>query len=516
MRYVDDAMTPQHDQNINVLAAEKRAENPSVKSFSVPIWVVLIFLMTGVIVTIIVPIALLFVDSSTNTISYLTSVAIPLAATKAIDSVETSILNKINVLQSLIRQPYFLQDFIANKNNISASPTAFLAMLRSVRLLDYFTMRCETIPVSPEPAFGPFGPYPNNTFVAVGYTTLFATVGMKRMIVLYADPSTGGSSRLETYAQDFTLIDKRFTGSPAPDLMGVYAKLRRPNVQPYFEVLSVTRSTGDGFSELGYYEALYLSTPDIPTLLCSSSLNIQETFVPMLKSAQITENTVVIFAERSTGLLIATNDIKSSYFNNTRMRPDLSPNRQVSLIGKGIITLYGSLSNVPDGEISVRQVRLDDGREWFVSTQVIHVKGTEFVLSLGFPRTDMFSIIDAAKQQSIVIASLISAIGILILSVLSYVSLRPLHHMAVSMKQLTQFDFSVLENGGLERRSHMMEIREVEATFDTMIMAFAAAVREGKEVASLARRPSMFPRRTEGGEGHLAGSESGEGTGGGV
>ncbi|KAJ3175138.1 hypothetical protein HK101_010742 [Irineochytrium annulatum] len=94
----------------------------------------------------------------------------------------------------------------------------------------------------------------------------------------------------------------------------------------------------------------------------------------------------------------------------------------------------------------------------------------------------MFAKMDEAERRGIVVASAVAAAGLLCTALITFLALRPVGAMAKNMTQLTKFDFSLLEKGVLDKRSLLSEIREAETAFDTMVKAFAGAIRRNKQL----------------------------------
>ncbi|KAI8841727.1 hypothetical protein BC829DRAFT_402047 [Chytridium lagenaria] len=330
--------------------------------------------------------------------------------------------------------------------------------------------------------------------------------GKKHTMVIYADWSTAGTNQLRVYGPDESTIVSSMMAGPKT-IAGkndfLYSNLMDPNPpqNPYF-AMSFFNGSGVSFWQMSCYRLYYPTNSSRPTIGCSIGYVIDESLVPFLNSVRVTNNTIVLLLEKATGLLVSTNRRDSIAFNNTiRVTPNLSLNKDVSILGRGLLAHFGNFSLIPNdtaGNGAVWQRKMEDGQEWFLSTAIINVRGTEFVLAIGFPRSDMFSKIDSAERQGLIIAISVAVAGLLLTGSLTFLALRPLHKMAIAMKQLTKFDFSSLENGALEKRSLMSEIREVESVFDTMVVAFASAIKRNKQlvgntaVSSTGQKSSMM------------------------
>ncbi|KAI8846719.1 hypothetical protein BC829DRAFT_398073 [Chytridium lagenaria] len=477
-------------QNIGSLAAERHAEKGQKEKLNIAFHLGRSHCShDGAIVSIVAPMGTIFVGTSRTSINDLSSITIQVAATQASQGVETAISNTARVLDQLMTSPYFPADFIQNGSNILRSPTLLPAMLTGLRTFDYISA---IVCANPGPtAIGPFGPFTNNSNIQALWTPFLSTNGTKQVAVIYADASTNATNQLRVYASDLTTVTR--TGFAGPkgvqtrrDLLFTDFYSAIQPINPYFG-LTLVNTSGVSFWQMSYYRHFYRAGAATPAFGCSIGYIIDEALVPFLNSVRVTNNTIVILAEKNTALLIATNRRDSLAINSTRVTADMSPHPDVALVGKGLFSIYGNISTITNETVArtpVWQRKLDDGQEWFLSSSIINVRGTEFILAIAFPRSDMFSKIDSAERQGLVIAVCVAVAGTLLTGALTFLALRPLHNMALSMKQLTKFDFSSLENGALERRSLMAEIREVEVVFDTMVVAFASAIKKNKALVS--------------------------------
>ncbi|KAJ1550168.1 hypothetical protein HK096_008367 [Nowakowskiella sp. JEL0078] len=117
-------------------------------------------------------------------------------------------------------------------------------------------------------------------------------------------------------------------------------------------------------------------------------------------------------------------------------------------------------------------VAADNGNQWITSYIPISFGTTEiFVLVMSFPRSDIFGQIDSSIKTGVTSASIISAAGAIICILLTLAVTIPLRQVTKNMKQVTKFDFSVLEKGYFSENSFFSEIRQMEMAFNTMVKA---------------------------------------------
>ncbi|KAI8916760.1 hypothetical protein DFJ77DRAFT_354148 [Powellomyces hirtus] len=107
------------------------------------------------------------------------------------------------------------------------------------------------------------------------------------------------------------------------------------------------------------------------------------------------------------------------------------------------------------------------------------------LLVATLPRSEIYGVIDKARHRSTAVSVGIMAGMSLLVSALFVVAVLPLFKLAREMAQLTKLDFGTLEeSGALEQRSFLWELRKVQATFATMVKAFAGAIKKNKEMQS--------------------------------
>ncbi|KAJ3278312.1 hypothetical protein HK104_002456 [Borealophlyctis nickersoniae] len=194
----------------------------------------------------------------------------------------------------------------------------------------------------------------------------------------------------------------------------------------------------------------------------------------LFKKSKPTNDSVVFMFEHKTGQMLAAESL-TSVVNPDGWKlytPTTTNDTNVRKIGLALERIYTSLTNVPTNNGEYMSVTTEiDGEAWFVNTQYFAAPPNDWLLVVALPRSDFYGTVDKAQRSSIIIAVIIAIVGSSFVSFMAFIALRPLHHLAVSMEQLTKFDFSSLEGGILDNRSLVQEIRHVQATFGTMINA---------------------------------------------
>jgi hypothetical protein len=298
----------------------------------------------------------------------------------------------------------------------------------------------------------------------------------------------------------------------ASDIANTNMASSSPSKTVYLDVSYLSTQAG-AFWQMSFYKNFWNNNPTktgVPDLACSVGFQVENALTPLLNSIEVTPNTVILMMESQTGRLLATNKANSISVNQTvsgsntttpvRVTADASPDARISQVGLGLLNAYGgSYANLPftgsDGSsVSIASIQLPstatyDSEKWLVGTTKFQLQSNgqssaEFLLIVAFPRSDIFGDIDKANTVTLITSICVSVGGLLIACSATFMALRPLHKMAISMKQLTKFDFSSLEKGELKSRSMVTEIREVEGVFNTMVVAFASAIKKNRALMS--------------------------------
>ncbi|KAJ3195838.1 hypothetical protein HK101_010933 [Irineochytrium annulatum] len=474
------------EASVAELAADRVLEN---RFPAIPIWVLLVLLMTTSIVAIVVPMALILVTTSNSSLNELTTITIQLAATEASHGVQNAISSTAQILDALMASPYFSKDFLAHESNVRGGAGVISAMMTGVRTFDYLSaLTCST---PGRTAIGPYGPFTNRTIVQAVYGSLSPAAAFGPM-ALIIDPSTNASVTANLLSADYSTVVSSVNIGVAPvattdDVLLTDQVSSTPSVDPFFGTTFIN-TTGVPFWQMSYYKNFWADKfkagSSAPDFGCSVGIRIDESLTVFLNSTRVTNNTILMLMDTS-GLLLSTNrpDSITTPMNAThRVFPDASPVPAVSLVGRALLSIYGSYTSIPTSNTpTVLQRLADDGTDWFLSTTSVAVPGTDrLMFVVAIPRSDLVAQMDNAEKRGVAVATTVACLGLIVTGLMMYLALRPLQRMATSMRQLTKLDFSFLENGVLNRRSPLQEIREVETVFDMMVKAFAGAIRRNK------------------------------------
>ncbi|KAJ3153049.1 hypothetical protein HDU86_005347 [Geranomyces michiganensis] len=159
-----------------------------------------------------------------------------------------------------------------------------------------------------------------------------------------------------------------------------------------------------------------------------------------------------------------------------------------------VIAKYGSYDGmVADPKLGESFEANVEGDTWIVLVgrlQMDDYEADQLVVIVAVPRATIFSRIDSAKKKSMGLAIGLS-VGIgMLMALLFALIVTPLRRLAAAMGLLTNMDFASLHKGDiLEQKSMISEIRKVQATFSTMVKAFAGGIKKNKEMAVKQMRP---------------------------
>ncbi|KAJ3287045.1 hypothetical protein HDU76_007892, partial [Blyttiomyces sp. JEL0837] len=229
-----------------------------------------------------------------------------------------------------------------------------------------------------------------------------------------------------------------------------------------------------------------------PLYSCSVNMEANLALGALFTSLKVTPNSKLFMIDSTNGILLA-NSVPNSIFwtnysdpylsSSIPWTPTMSNDTLLNKLGQTLLNLYGNYSKVPynNGQTLSIQTPIGDGQEWFINTKYL-ARPNNWLLVIAIPRNDFFSNIDAAKKRVLIISISVAVAGVVLVSVASFLALRPLYKLTEAMKLLTKMDFSALEGNILKDRSLIAEVRGLQITFSTMCKAFAAGIRKNKNL----------------------------------
>ncbi|KAI8812673.1 hypothetical protein BJ742DRAFT_28268 [Cladochytrium replicatum] len=124
---------------------------------------------------------------------------------------------------------------------------------------------------------------------------------------------------------------------------------------------------------------------------------------------------------------------------------------------------------------------LSSGDQWTYSVAPLTVASTSpLYLIAAIPRRDYFASIDDAQRSAIIVTTVFGIVSMLVV-VLAIIGITfPVRKLTTEMVNVAKFDFSMLERGFFVEDSLFSEIRNMQSTFNTLVKAFAGAIKRNK------------------------------------
>ncbi|KAI8853863.1 hypothetical protein BC829DRAFT_381511 [Chytridium lagenaria] len=188
-----------------------------------------------------------------------------------------------------------------------------------------------------------------------------------------------------------------------------------------------------------------------------------------LRTVEVSKNGAISIIEGSTGLMLASSiaGVAQNGTANSRFSAVSNPNALISAAATFVANQYGSngtIQSIPSTSAQTFATSfkaLDDdilvNGHWIRDAS----SGMNWLVLLTIPSNDFLSVIRSTFRNAVI-------------SVAGFVKL------AKSMVQATQFDFSELRDGYLERRSCVTEIGRLEGVFHELMLKFANAIKANK------------------------------------
>ncbi|KAJ3046440.1 hypothetical protein HK097_000858 [Rhizophlyctis rosea] len=215
------------------------------------------------------------------------------------------------------------------------------------------------------------------------------------------------------------------------------------------------------------------------------TLNSLENYLPTIKP---TPNAVISFLDTK-GLLIASSEPGATANLTTGVRYPAynSTNPTIAATAQYLFPEYKSSTSsdyakaVSEAkELSTEFIGPDKKRYLLQSRWVSDPHGLKWLMLLTVPRSDFFSAVDSAKKSILAIGVSLGFLGFLCAIFTSVIIILPLKRLISVMNDATNFDFSALRNGYLNRRSMFVEIAEMQEVFSVMMVKFASAIQSNK------------------------------------
>ncbi|KAI8800124.1 hypothetical protein BJ742DRAFT_780716 [Cladochytrium replicatum] len=236
-----------------------------------------------------------------------------------------------------------------------------------------------------------------------------------------------------------------------------------------------TKETG----KMGSYLCITIFQPDYRVLESSSPDGINRMFLITLEDKLGLANVVNISVANAN---------KTDFVEVTNASDPV-----IADLGKSLLSYYGGgVSKFPyfnsttfkaDSVINDFVVPSDNGNVW--ATTAVRLRSgirDDFALVVAMPRSQFTRDIDASKTKGTILAILFAVLGLVMGVALTLLATWPLKTMTKNMEKATKLDFSMLESGKFNESNFFLEIRNMQRTFNTMIKAFAGAIKNNRNL----------------------------------
>ncbi|KNC96431.1 uncharacterized protein SPPG_08025 [Spizellomyces punctatus DAOM BR117] len=305
----------------------------------------------------------------------------------------------------------------------------------------------------------------------------------------------------------YEIIGPLNTADPAPFAYDVsWSKVIRNILKPPNGTVPTDNFMSITTDKTGYMAIsmakIYLSSYTGTYYGCAATLGLSSTWSAILEQQKITDETVIAVLDDKLNLVASSSrvgawkGVGAVDFSNETFSP---------LLVTFVKDKYASIANVPL-RIETYMDQIDAKRDWMIlvtKIQFTNYPDDIMVLISATPREYIFGKIDKAAKRAMALSIGLGVGIVIVVSALFVAVTMPLSRLGNAMQLLTKLDFAALEQGRiLEIDSHISEVRRIQATFGTMVKAFAGGIKKNREMiartvmsgggtSSPSQRPSM-------------------------
>ncbi|KAJ3170292.1 hypothetical protein HDU88_008919 [Geranomyces variabilis] len=306
--------------------------------------------------------------------------------------------------------------------------------------------------------------------------------------------TNGGSYINQTgytyYPFTYVLID------PNRQFMPVYSFTYpiEPAMPPAtLEMLGKTSSAVDYNStsfSVGYVGRVHFPQNDaskLPDFSCAAGLRVDDQWNSMLRELKppVADSVVAIYDQDFAIIASSNMHVDDSSLIGGALFNKATPDAFTISVQSELKTRYTSGANaltaIGTGTGFTTSLQ---GRSWVLNSAVIDMtfRDTDrFILVVAVPHSEIYGAIESAKKRSLGLSIGIAVAMALLIGAVFVAITLPMARLAAQMALLTTLNFGTLEtSGALERRSFIWELRRVQATFATMVKAFAGQLKKNR------------------------------------
>ncbi|KAJ3212443.1 hypothetical protein HDU67_003837 [Dinochytrium kinnereticum] len=217
-----------------------------------------------------------------------------------------------------------------------------------------------------------------------------------------------------------------------------------------------------------------------------------------LQTVTVSPNGVVALIDGNNGLMLASSipGISQNGTQNSRFLATQNPNSLVAAAASFLASNFGNgtIQSIPTAQARYEFSFQALGDDILVNSVWIRdeAAGLKWLLVLVIPSNDFLSLIKVTTRNTIIFIVCTCVAALIIAMLLSWAITAPLMQLAKTMVDATQFDFSALSSGFLDKRSMVTEIGRLEGVFHEMMIKFAGAIKANKGLTGNSGAASSF------------------------
>ncbi|KAI8804672.1 hypothetical protein BJ742DRAFT_904864 [Cladochytrium replicatum] len=272
------------------------------------------------------------------------------------------------------------------------------------------------------------------------------------------------------------------------------------NVPPWTAYSVLDAIDGHIIWAFGYTDYHFRTEQDralgvIPSYYCNIIIEVQTSFSRFIEalSGTFTNGTRIFLFEQMSGLMVTADNASAIAGPKDRFQANGTADITIATLVTALQQRFPSTNSAQfisraafDGPtMRVYASVVNQGSVLFlVRVHLMTDFGTNWVAVIAIPYDGFFGATAAARVRALIIGSVLGAVGLSVTILLSYFTVRPLAILSKAIRELTKFDFSMLEKKSMDRRSMIKEINELQDTFMVMVRAFAATLKVNRALTT--------------------------------
>ncbi|KAJ3137403.1 hypothetical protein HDU90_002190 [Geranomyces variabilis] len=241
---------------------------------------------------------------------------------------------------------------------------------------------------------------------------------------------------------------------------------------------------------VGYVSRVHFPQNDaskLPDFACAAGLRVDDQWNSMLRELKppVADSVVAIYDQEFAIIASSNMHVDDSSLTGGALFNKATPDAFTISVQSELKTRYttgaNALTAIGGGTGFTTSLQ---GRSWVLNSAVIDMtfRDTDrFILVVAVPHSEIYGVIESAKKRSLGLSIGIAVAMALLIGAVFVAITLPMARLAAQMALLTTLNFGTLEtSGALDRRSFIWELRRVQATFATMVKAFAGQLKKNR------------------------------------